>query len=129
MKFQINLINSMVKEEIKMGITGKIMEFRTFTTDSKDTSHLLNRMYQTIDRTTQQDPHPGLVIATHHFKVTNYPIVNDIALLSLVSMDLLLRYVYPSLSGYGKFTISYTLKRGRNTIYDWCCYPLDLSEL
>lgn len=109
MKLKINLINSMVKEE--MGITGKIMEFRTFTTDSKDTSHFLNRMYQTIDRTTQQDPHPGLIIGTHHFKVTNYPIVNEVALLSLVSIDLLLRYVYPSLSGYGKFTISYTMKR------------------
>lgn len=43
---------------------------RAFTTDSnkKVTALLLNRMYEKIDRTTHLEPHPGLIIATHHFK-------------------------------------------------------------
>ena len=71
---------------------------------------LLNRLYQKIERTTHQDPHPGLIIASHHFKEP-YPLVSEIDLLCLVTMDLLIQFAYPSLSGYGKFTISYTLKR------------------
>ena len=81
-----------------------------YTTDSTTTRQLLNRLYQKIERTTHQDPHPGLIIASHHF-IEPYPLVNDIDLLCLATMDLLIQFVYPSLSGYGKFTISYTMKR------------------
>ncbi|XP_038683072.1 DNA polymerase-like [Tripterygium wilfordii] len=81
-----------------------------YTTDSATTGHLLNRLYQKIERTTHQDPHPGLIIASHHF-FEPYPLVNEIDLLSLVIMDLLIQFSYPSFSGYSKFTISFTMKR------------------
>ncbi|KAL0285815.1 UNVERIFIED_CONTAM: hypothetical protein Scaly_2897100 [Sesamum calycinum] len=73
-------------------------------------SQLLNRLFQTIERTTHKDPHPGFIIATHHFK-DPYPMVNeiDLDLLCNATMDLLIQFAYPSLSGYGKFTISYTI--------------------
>lgn len=77
---------------------------------SVTTSLLLNRLYQKIERTTHHDPHPGLIIASHYFSEP-YPLVNEIDLLSLATMDLLIQFVYPSLSGYGKFTISLTFKR------------------
>ena len=83
------------------------------TTDSakNETVLLLNRMYQQkIERTTHQDPHPGLIIATHHF-VDPFPLINEIELLSVATMSLLIQFAYPSLSGYGKFTISFTMKR------------------
>jgi hypothetical protein len=88
-----------------------------YTTDSACQSDsavryplLLNRMTQKIERTTHQDPHPGLIIASHHFKEP-YPLVNEIDLLCLVTMDLLIKFAYPSLSGYGKFAISYSMMR------------------
>ncbi|KAK7357083.1 hypothetical protein VNO80_16364 [Phaseolus coccineus] len=56
------------------------------------------------------DPHPGLIIATHDFKEP-YPLCNEIDLLSIATMDLLNQYVYPSISGYCKFTITMTLKK------------------
>lgn len=81
-----------------------------YTTDSATTGLLLNSLYQKIERTTHQDPHPGLIIASHHF-FEPYPLVNEIDLLCLATMDLLIQFAYPSLSGYGKFTISFTMKR------------------
>lgn len=81
-----------------------------YTTDSATTGLLLNRLYQKIERTTHQDPHPGLIIASHHF-FEPYPLVNETDLLSLATMDLLILFAYPPLSGYGKFTISFTMKR------------------
>lgn len=82
------------------------------TTDSaKNETVLWNRLYQQkIERTTHQDPHPGLIIATHHF-MDPYPLINEIELLSLSTMDLLILFAYPFLSGYGKFSISFTMKR------------------
>ncbi|KAK7296946.1 hypothetical protein VNO77_49267 [Canavalia gladiata] len=67
-------------------------------------------MFNKINRTTRQDPHPGLIIASHHFSEP-YPLVNEIDLLSLVTIDLLNQFVYPTFTGYGKFTITFTLKR------------------
>lgn len=87
-----------------------MMKKMAYTTDSATTGLLLNRLYQKIERTTHQDPHPGLIIASHHF-FEPYPLVNEIDLLSLATMDLLIQFAYPSLSGYGKFTISFTMKR------------------
>jgi hypothetical protein len=81
-----------------------------YTTDSATTGLLLNRLYQKIDGTRLQDPHPGLIIASHQFSEP-YPLVNEIDLLSLGVMDLLIQFAYPSLSGYAKFTISFTMKR------------------
>ena len=80
-----------------------------YTTDSATTVQLLNRLYQKIERIRHQDPHPGLIIASHHFNEP-YPIVNEIDLLCLATMDLLIQFVYPSLSGYAKFSISFTMK-------------------
>jgi hypothetical protein len=97
------------------------MNKRLYTTDSATTGPLLNHLYQKIERTTHQDPHPGLIIASHHFFVP-YPLVNEIYLLCLATMDLLIQFAYPSLSGYGKFTISFTV------IYAWSRDPLDLSR-
>lgn len=85
-------------------------KMKAYTTDSATAGRLLNRLYQKIERTTHQDPHPGLIIASHHF-FEPYPLVNEIDLLSLVTMDLLILFAYSSLSGYGKFTISFTMKR------------------
>ena len=76
-----------------------------------ETELLLNRLYQQkLEQTTHQDPHPGLIIATHNF-VYPFPLINEIELLSLSIMSLLIQFSYPSLSGYGKFTISLTMKR------------------
>lgn len=85
-------------------------KMKKYSTDSATTSLLLNRFYKKIERTTHQDPHPGLIIAEHNF-FEPYPLINDVDLLSLLIMDLLIQFVYPSLSGYGKFTISFTMKR------------------
>lgn len=92
------------------------MKMRAYTTDSANTrfsvntGQLLNRLYQKIEQTTPQDPHPGLIIATHHFKKP-CPLVNEIDLLSLATLDLLIQFAYPSLSGYAKFNISLTFMR------------------
>ena len=88
----------------------KALNMKAYTTDSASTGQLLNRLYQKIERTTHQDPHPGLIIASHHF-FEPYPLVNESDLLCLATMDLLIQFAYPSLSGYGKFTISLTMKR------------------
>lgn len=80
-------------------------KMRAYTTT---TGHLLNRFFQKIKRTTHQDPHPALIIASHHFDEP-YPLVNETDLLSLAIMDLLIQFAYPFLSGYAKFTISYTM--------------------
>jgi hypothetical protein len=81
-----------------------------YTTDSATTGQLLNRLYHKIERTTHQDPHPGLIIASQHF-LDPYPLINENDLLCLAIMDLLIQFVYPSLSGYGKFTISFIMMR------------------
>ncbi|KAL0307813.1 UNVERIFIED_CONTAM: DNA polymerase [Sesamum angustifolium] len=77
-------------------------------------SQLLNRLFQTIERTTHKDPHPGFIIATHHFK-DPYPMVNeiDLDLLCNATMDLLIQFAYPSLSGYGNSTHDPSLYDGR----------------
>jgi len=85
-------------------------EMNKRTTDSAIVMKVLNRMYQKIEHTTLRDPHPGLIIALHDFKEP-YPLVNETDLLSLATMDLLIQFAYPSLSGYGKFTISFTMRR------------------
>lgn len=72
---------------------------------------LLNRWYQRLnEQTTYMDPHPGLIIATHHY-LEPYPLINDVDLISMTTMDLLIQYAYPSISGYCKFTICLTMKR------------------
>lgn len=71
---------------------------------------LLNRFYQTIERTEHHEPHLGLTIASHSF-CEPYPLVKEIDLLSLSIMDLLNLFAFPSLSGYCKFTISFTSRR------------------
>lgn len=78
-----------------------------YTTDSATIGQLLNSLDQMIERTTHQ---PGLIIASHHF-CEPYPIVNQVDRLCLATMDLLIKFAYPSLSGYGKFTISFTMIR------------------
>ena len=88
----------------------KALNKKAYTTDSASTGQLLNHLYHKIERTTHLDPHPGLIIASHHF-IEPYPLVNEIYLLCLATMDLLIQFAYPSLSGYGKFTISLTMKR------------------
>lgn len=80
------------------------------TTDIATTGHLLNCLFQKTAPPTHLDPHPGLIIASHYF-IKPYPLVNDVDLICLATMDLLIQFAYPPLLGYGKFTISYTLKR------------------
>lgn len=81
-----------------------------YTTDSSTTVPLLNRLSKMIERTTCEDPHLGLIISSHHF-IEPPPLINEIDLLCLATMSLLIQFAYPSLSGYGKFTISFTMKR------------------
>jgi hypothetical protein len=71
---------------------------------------LLNRLNQKIEQTRQLNPYPKLIIASHIFK-NPYPLVNEVELLSLATMDLLIRFVYPFLNGYSSFTIAFTMKR------------------
>lgn len=87
-----------------------LLSVRAYTTSSGRTGELLNRLYQKIERTTQQEPHPGLMIASHHF-IEPYPLVNEIDLLSSSIMDLNIQYSYPTIESYAKFTILYTMKR------------------
>lgn len=83
----------------------------TPTPDCSTTRLLLNRLYQTIERTTHQDPHPGLIIGSHHFSEPYYPLINEVDVLCLATMDLLNQFAYPSISGYSKFSISFTMNR------------------
>nr|GME06072.1 DNA polymerase-like [Ipomoea batatas] len=86
------------------------MMARKNETINATTGQLLTRFFQKIERTAHQEPHPGLMIASHNF-FEPYPLVNEIVLLSLATMDLLNKFAYPSLSGYGKFTITFTMMR------------------
>lgn len=86
------------------------MKARKNETINATTGPLLTRIFQKIERTAHQEPHPGLMIASHNFREP-YPLVNEIDLLSLATMDLLNQFAYPALSGYGKFTITFTMMR------------------
>lgn len=89
-----------------------IYNSRSFTTDCRqsETVFLLNRLFSKIEQSTLKEPHPGLLIATHHFR-SPYPQCKEIPLLSLGTMDLLIQFCYPILSGYSKFTIIYSINR------------------
>ncbi|KAK7326258.1 hypothetical protein VNO80_33073 [Phaseolus coccineus] len=78
--------------------------------DAQIAMSVIQNMNQDKKDTKVVDPHPGLIIATHDFKEP-YPLCNEIDLLSIATMDLLNQYVYPSISGYCKFTITMTLKK------------------
>lgn len=78
---------------------------RAYCTEQGTTEMFLNRLFMKIENTTHLDPHPSLIIGTHHFNVP-HPHVNETHLLSLATMDLLNQFAYPSVSGYSKFTIS-----------------------
>lgn len=78
---------------------------RAYSTEQGTTEMFLNRLFKKIENTTHLDPHPSLIIGTHHFNEP-HPLVNETHLLSLATMDLLKQFAYPSISGYSKFTIS-----------------------
>lgn len=84
--------------------------------DNMKTELLLNRLYQKIEQTKHHDPYPGLIIASHRF-CEPFALVNDIDLLSLTTMDLLIQFAYPSLDGYGKFTIIFEMKRSYGEVF------------
>ena len=75
------------------------MKRNAYTTDcgTLTIEQLLNQKIE------HQDPHQGLIIASHHFKKP-FPIINEIDQLCLATMDLLIQFAYPSLSGHAKFT-------------------------
>lgn len=66
-----------------------------------------------IVKTTSMNPHPGLIIASHHFEKGKI-LINEIVLLSHSTMVLLIKFAYPFLSGYAKFTISITMIQNNN---------------
>jgi len=70
---------------------------------------ILNRLLLSIEREINQEPHPGLIIARHDF-FEPYPTCSQIDLLSLSAMQLLIKFAYPALSGYAKFTVVLTRK-------------------
>ena len=74
---------------------------------------LLKSLDKMIEETRHFSPHPGLVIATHHFHQP-YPKIKEIPLLSLATMDLLIQFAYPSIVGYAKFTITFKIIRPFN---------------
>lgn len=69
-----------------------------------------NNNYHRTERSEYHNPHPGLIIATHYF-IEPYQIINENALLTNASMDLLNRFAYPAILGYAKFTITLTMLR------------------
>ena len=71
--------------------------------------HLLNRLLLSIERERNQEPHPGLIIARHDF-FEPYPTCSQIDLLLLSNMQLKIKFAYPALSGYAKFTVVLTRK-------------------
>lgn len=107
--------NKIMKMKMKM----KMMAYKNSTLNTTkqfstlnttNTKQLLNRLFQKIERTAYHEPYPGLIIASYYFNEP-YPLVNEISLLSLTTMDILNQFAYSSLSGYAKFTISLTMKR------------------
>ena len=85
---------------------------RSKTTESwkNETDLLLNSFFNAIYGTTHQDPHPGLIIASHQI---SEPFLNvaDIDLICLIIIDLLNQFAFPYIGGYSKFTILYTIIR------------------
>ena len=75
----------------------------TYTTSTG--YYLLNSR---IEKTTSLNPHPGLIIASHHFKECGI-LIDETDLLFHFTMVLLIKLAYPSISGYAKFTISFTM--------------------
>lgn len=76
----------------------------------KNKSMNSNYHYHRTERSEYHNPHPGLIIATHYFIEPN-PIINENALLTNAVMDLLIRFAYPFILGYAKFTITFTMLR------------------
>ncbi|KAJ8425848.1 hypothetical protein Cgig2_000480 [Carnegiea gigantea] len=70
-------------------------------------SYLLNSR---IEKTTSQNLHPGLIIASHYF-IEGGILVDETDQLSYSTMVLLIKFTYPSISGYAKFTISFTMRK------------------
>lgn len=69
------------------------------------------KMKMIMDRilsTTSSVPYDGLVTASHEYALP-YPLINEVDIHNACIMDLLLRYVYPRIGGYSKFTISMKL--------------------
>jgi len=77
----------------------------SYTTSTE--SNLLNSR---IEKTTSQNPHPGLIIASHHF-IEGGILIDETDQLSCSTMVLLIKFAYPSISGYAKFTISFTMRK------------------
>ena len=90
-------------------MSDKVKAYCTVSTSSPSYV-LLNRYFQIIEEPTRLDPHSRLIIASHHFK-DPYVFIGDIVLLRLAIMDLLIQFAYPCLSGYAKFSITYTMMR------------------
>ncbi|KAJ8425849.1 LOW QUALITY PROTEIN: hypothetical protein Cgig2_000481 [Carnegiea gigantea] len=77
----------------------------SYTTSTE--SYLLNSR---IEKTTSQNPHPRLIIASHHF-IEGGILIRETDQLSCSTMVLLIKFAYPSISGYAKFTISFTMRK------------------
>ncbi|XP_071694593.1 DNA polymerase-like [Rutidosis leptorrhynchoides] len=79
--------------------------------DQVPTEILLNRVFNTVESTSVQDLHQSLIIATHNFREPE-PLINDVDLHTLLIMDLLNQFAYPSITtGYAKFGILITIRR------------------
>lgn len=82
-----------------------------YTTDSRqrEASVLLELLYSLVSSTTCLNPYPKLLIPSMEFK--NGILVNETELLRTGSMDLLVRFVYPSVLGYTKANIIFYMKK------------------
>nr|YP_010352581.1 hypothetical protein MFQ53_mgp44 [Bidens parviflora]UIR98934.1 hypothetical protein [Bidens parviflora] len=109
----------------------KAMCSRTLHTSVRsELEFVFNRFLSLVEQTRVQDPHPGLIIASLNFKKP-YPGVEETELLSLSTLDMLNQYVYPSISGYGKFTISLKMNQsfGEEITYTLgCAIPLTSND-
>lgn len=79
-------------------------------TDRVPTDTLLNRLFLKVKSPSVQVPHACLIIASQNFTPPP-PQLNEVYLHTLIIMDLLNQFAYPSITGYAKFGILITMKQ------------------
>ena len=92
----------------------RIRHNQKYTTDCKqsETSVFLNR-YQSVIRSQKVlFPHPRLLIPYLEYREAMS--LYEVEILAVSVMDLLVRYVYPVLSGYAKANIIFYLHKGED---------------
>lgn len=97
-----------------------------YTTDCRknETSVLLNRYESVVISKNLLIPHPRLLIPSLEYREAMS--LYELEILVVSVMDLLVRYVYPVLSGYAKANIIFYLKKGED---DEIAKPLNKQSI